>query len=684
MFNKKPYSHHTESLDDLQRLWAFRAVVDLDGMNQLVNGKTFRSDTIARQLGLDPDLIKRHGKKGVKEQLNAMLAILEETPLSLSSQSEILRENIHEFAEVANIDTESIRVLEFVVHLLASPTLETLTEHLSVKTLAQTSAVLARLLDLPVNCVKQALRDSGRLIQSGLVVYNNYSDTLYGRLDLANENLVDVLCDEQFCCDKLLEHAVTIAPCAHLKAKDFDHLSGYVSMILNYLKNKQQGCNILLYGPPGTGKTQLTRLIANMARRQLFEVATESENSQAIEGSQRMHRYKLGQNLLDANASILLFDEIEDIFEDGGFFMPSTASKHKAWLNTMLETNQVPTFWLSNSVHGIDPAYLRRFDIVIEVPIPTLSQRKRIVQRCCKKHLSKATIEIIAKRDDISPALLARTANVTSTITDGSNAESIFLKLLNQSLKVAGLGRVKMKKTSPSNSALYSLSYLNTNTDISQLLAGLKQHPDARICLYGPPGTGKTAISNHIASCLNKPLHAHKVSDLMSMYVGQSERNIANAFASAQSDGAVLILDEVDSFLQDRVKATNSWETTLVNEMLTQMESFEGIFFASTNLVNNLDKAALRRFDLKVEFQYLRPEQAELLFIRYAQTLKLTGIKNSHKATVRGINNIAPGDFAAVYRRHRFSPISTVEHFIESLEAETSLKQPVSRPIGFI
>lgn len=80
MFNKKPYSHHTESLDDLQRLWAFRAVVDLDGMNQLVNGKTFRSDTIARQLGLDPDLIKRHGKKGVKEQLNAMLAILEETP----------------------------------------------------------------------------------------------------------------------------------------------------------------------------------------------------------------------------------------------------------------------------------------------------------------------------------------------------------------------------------------------------------------------------------------------------------------------------------------------------------------------------------------------------------------------------------------------------------------------------
>ena len=350
----------------------------------------------------------------------------------------------------------------------------------------------------------------------------------------------------------------------------------------------------------------------------------------------------------------------------------------------MLETNPIPTFWLSNCVHGMDPAYLRRFDIVIEVPIPSIAQRKRIVERCCKKQLSAATIDVLAQRDDISPALLARTSDVTSTITTGKTAEKIYLKLLNQSLKVMGLPKVKMKNANPSNSELYSLSYLNTNTDISQLLAGLKRNPDARICLYGPPGTGKTAICKHIANSLKKPLHAHKVSDLMSMYVGQSERNIANAFAKAQNDGAVLILDEVDSFLRDRNQASNSWETTLVNEMLTQMESYDGIFFASTNLMGNLDKAALRRFDLKVEFSYLLPDQAESLFTRYAKALNLTVIKEQHLTSIRAVNNLAPGDFAAVYRRHRFSPLTTIELFIESIQAECNLKQPESRPIGFI
>tara|TARA_Y100000766_G_scaffold283352_1_gene298738 strand:+ start:70 stop:2127 length:2058 start_codon:yes stop_codon:yes gene_type:complete len=672
------------TLDDLQRLWAFRAILDLDGLNQLVNGKAYRSDSLAKQLGLEPCTITKHGKKGVKDRIKAMMCELEAQPLSLSSQSLTLRENITEFARVANLDSDCVNVLEFIVHLHSCPQLETLTDHINVKTLGQVCSQLATLLRLSPNAVKQTLRESSRLHQTGLIEYSTYSEGLCGRVNIPNESVIDVLYDEQFTCEKLLEHAVTPAPHAVLKAKDYEHLCGDVNIMLNYLRNKSQGCNILLYGPPGTGKTQLARLIADMAERRLFEVATEGENHKAIEGYQRMQRYKLGQNLLDAKSSILLFDEIEDIFEDGGLFMPSTASRHKAWMNNMLETNPIPTFWLSNCVHGMDPAYLRRFDIVIEVPIPSIAQRKRIIKRCCMKQLSAATIDILSQRDDISPALLARTSDVTSTITTGKTAEKIYLKLLNQSLKVMGLPKVKIKNANQANRELYSLSYLNTNTDISQLLTGLKRNPDARICLYGPPGTGKTAICNHIAHSLKKPLHAHKVSDLMSMYVGQSERNIANAFAKAQNDGAVLILDEVDSFLRDRNQASNSWETTLVNEMLTQMESYDGIFFASTNLMSNLDKAALRRFDLKVEFSYLLPDQAEALFTRYAKALNLSGIQAQHRISVRALNNLAPGDFAAVYRRHRFSPLTSIELFIESIRAECNIKQPESRPIGFI
>ena len=684
MFDELVLPQQTILLDDLQRMWAFRAILDLDGLNQIIDGKEFSSDSLAKQIGLTSGFVRKHGKKGVKEQVKSLLNELENKPLKLSSQSQILRENLEEFAGIANLDRTSVMVLEFIVHLHSCPPLETLIEHISVRTLSQVSVYVSTLLHLPTCDVKEALRESSRLHQTGLVENRPFTDGLSGRLDIPNESIIEVLFDDQFTSEKLLEHAVTLAPRAVLKAKDYDHLRSDISLLLNYLKNKQQGCNILLYGPPGTGKTQLTRLIADMTKCKLYEVATEGDNHRAIEGYQRMQRYKLGQNLLTPESSILLFDEIEDIFEDGGLFLPSTASRHKAWMNNMLETNPVPTFWLSNCVSGIDPAYLRRFDIVLEVPIPSLAQRRQIVERCCKTHLSASTIELLARRDDISPALLSRTANVTTTISSNTKTEKIFIKLLNQGLKVAGLPKVQPKKSGQNNKGLYSLSYLNTDSDLNQLLAGLKRSPNARVCLYGPPGTGKTAICNYIANELGKPLHIRKVSDLMSMYVGQSERNIANAFASAQNDGAVLILDEVDSFLRDRSLAVNSWEATLVNEMLTQMETFEGLFFASTNLVNNLDKAAIRRFDLKIEFSYLLPDQAELLMAQYAKALGLDKPTIKQKSSIRAFNNLAPGDFAAVHRRHRFSPLASLDHFIESLEVECALKSPLSRPIGFI
>ena len=117
-----------------------------------------------------------------------------------------------------------------------------------------------------------------------------------------------------------------------------------------------------------------------------------------------------------------------------------------------------------------------------------------------------------------------------------------------------------------------------------------------------------------LAAKLEKPLIIKKGSDLLSMWLGKTEKNIANAFKEAKEESAVLVFDEVDSFLADRSNADKSWEVTQVNEMLVQMESFDGIFIATTNLMANLDKASLRRFDLKMEFGYLKPEQSWKLF----------------------------------------------------------------------
>lgn len=215
---------------------------------------------------------------------------------------------------------------------------------------------------------------------------------------------------------------------------------------------------------------------------------------------------------------------------------------------------------------------------------------------------------------------------------------------------------------------------MNSDTDLDRLTQGIKQNPNARICLYGPAGTGKSAFGKYIAKALKKPSLLKKGSDLISQWVGGTEKNIADAFAEAKKKKAVLVFDEVDSFLQDRTTVRASWEVTQVNEMLVQMENFDGVFIATTNLMDNLDRASLRRFDLKLEFGYLKTEQAWELFKAYVQELKIKGSVEKYKKEMKSVAYLTPGDFAAVIRQHRFRPVDTVAELLQRLQEEVAIK----------
>lgn len=123
------------------------------------------------------------------------------------------------------------------------------------------------------------------------------------------------------------------------------------------------------------------------------------------------------------------------------------------------------------------------------------------------------------------------------------------------------------------------------------------------------------------------------------MYVGQTEQNIAMAFQEARDSEAMLVFDEADSFLQDRKSAFHSWEITQVNEMLTQMENFEYPFVCTTNLMDKLDKASLRRFTFKVKYNFMKEDQVEKAFqFFFGKT-----VKNCMQFT-----KVTAGDFVVV------------------------------------
>jgi hypothetical protein len=365
------------------------------------------------------------------------------------------------------------------------------------------------------------------------------------------------------------------------------------------------------------------------------------------------------------------------LFVGRSAFLDEPVTSSRVFIHRLLEGLAVPVIWTANDISVLGPAVLRRMTMCLELKVPNLATRTVLWRRMGEAEgvaLKDADAACLARLVPAAPAVAS--AALRATRLAGGGPETARLIVEGIARAVSG-GRLSAPE--PERDAIYDPALVNADCDLATLEADLLRPGTSRalsFLLAGPPGAGKSAWIRHLAERMGLPVLQKRASDLLDPYVGGTEQKIADTFSEALDTGAFLVFDEADSLLLERADAIRSWEISEVNEMLTWMESHPLPFACTTNLAERLDRASLRRFLVKLRFDWLTEVQARLAFQRFFNL--------PAPAELDALRTLTPADFALVRRLvavRRDTPAPAT--LLRLLAAECGERVGGRRPVGF-
>jgi len=651
----------------------------------------------------------------IKDAPKDLLAVLGATAdwlgRSLKKESTLVQKNIDSLAGLLQLNPAERALLLYGTLARYQRDLRGLLVEFKVSNAQEAYAAIASVAGVSETDVAEALRAGSRLERIGMVenLISEHNITDLADLMKVSEQLPPVLMRKYEGPSDLMAVFTRPAKRTELTPTDFDFVGVdqkmMTALLANAVARKEPGVNVLLYGPPGTGKTELAKVAAQSAGLELYEVEYADRDGNSLSGRDRYRSLQISQVFLKGSSKVaLLFDEVEDVFPpistdaaqlmarmdtgDGAALTGSVSGK--AWVNQILETNPVPVIWVTNRIEQIDPAFRRRFQYHLELKSPPPGARQLLVSRALAGvEVEEGFAAKLAERKGLTPAQIrtaVKFAKLASSPDDGHGLQPLIERQLVNADKA--LGTTATERGARRVVTSYDLGLVNTESrfEVPKIVEALRRKACGTLCFYGPPGTGKTALAEHIAHALQRPLMIRQASDIMSKYVGETEQNMAKMFEEAQTESSVLLLDEADSFLRSRRMAERNYEVSEVNEMLQGMERFAGIFICTTNLFLELDEAALRRFTFKIQFKPLTQAQRERMFVAEALGGDAATLTREQTGRLAQLGSLAPGDFASVKRQiDVLGEAFTADEFLSQLEAEHRVKPEVrqQRGMGF-
>ena len=643
----------------------------------------------------------------IKDAPKDLLAVLGATAdwldKSLKKESTLVEKNIDALAGLLQLNPAERALLLYGTLARYQRDLRGLLVEFKVSNAQEAYAAIATVAGVNETEVAEALRAGSRLERIGMVenLISEHNITDLADLMKVSEQLPPVLMRHYEGTSDLMAVFTRPATKSELTPDDFhfvgDDQKVLTAMLKSAVAHKEPGVNVLLYGPPGTGKTELAKVAAQAAGLELYEVEYADRDGNSLSGRDRYRSLQISQVFLKGGSNVaLLFDEVEDVFPpistdaaqlmarlDTGDGAPTGSVSGKAWVNQILETNPVPVI-----IEQIDPAFRRRFQYHLELKSPPPGAREALVTRALAGvPVSEGFAAKLAERKGLTPAQVRTAVKFARLAGEAGHVEALIERQIGNADKA--LGNAGGERGARRVVTSYDLALVHTESrfEVPKIVEALRRKGFGTLCFYGPPGTGKTALAEHIAQQLQRPLLIRQASDIVSKYVGETEQNMAAMFEEAETEQAVLLLDEADSFLRSRKMAERNYEVSEVNEMLQGMERFAGIFICTTNLFDELDEAALRRFTFKIRFKPLTVEQRERMFIVEALGGDAALLSDEQRERLRQLDSLSPGDFASVKRQiDVLGEAFEADEFLSQLEAEHRVKPEVRqrRGIGFL
>jgi len=473
---------------------------------------------------------------------------------------------------------------------------------------------------------------------------------------------------------------------------------------------------VLLYGPPGTGKTLLAKAVANEADAAFFSINGPEIMSKYYGESEENLRRIFEQARKNA-PSIIFIDEIDAIAPKRDEVTGETERRVVAQLLTLMdgleERGRVIVIGATNRPDALDPALRRpgRFDREIEVRVPDKQGRKEILQihtrnmpladdvdldklaeithgfvgadlaALCREAAMNALRRYLPKIDldkGPSPEVLEE---MKVTMEDFMNAlkyvqPSALREVLIRVPEVRweDVGGLEDVKRELRESVELPLKYPEAYTRLGM-------RPPKGVLLYGPPGTGKTLLAKAVANEADANFISVKGPEVLSKWVGESEKIIREIFRKArQAAPCVIFFDEIDAIAPERGSDVNRVTDRIVNQLLTEMDGMQPlenvIVIGATNRPELLDKALLRpgRFDKIIYVPPPDKEARKAIFKVHTRNMPLADDVDLDKLAEMTENYVG-ADIEAVCREAAMNALRRVLGDLENAETKDNREE---------